>query len=125
MWSSKLLNALNWTPKARHLRADVPHWGTVWSCNFRLFATVRVERQGLGTRKAPRLRVVVSHPFRKMRGMDGARTIRLGEPRLCRVGSRSLSAAKLAVNPVGGSPACADCPVGTVAISSVEAGNHP
>ena len=31
----------------------------------------------------------------------------------------------LAVNPVGGSPACADCPVGTVAISSVEAGNHP
>jgi|SRR5579863_1530166 hypothetical protein len=36
-----------------------------------------------------------------------------------------MGAAKLAVNPVGGSPACADCPVGTVAISSVEAGNHP
>src|ERR1035438_8864001 len=28
--------------------------------------------QGSGVKKAPRLRVVVSHPFRKMRGMDGA-----------------------------------------------------
>jgi hypothetical protein len=44
--------------------------------------------------------------------------------RLCRGGSRRLSAAKLAVNPAGGSPACADCPVGTVAISSVEAGDR-
>ena len=35
-----------------------------------------------------------------------------------------MSAAKLVVNPAGASPAGADCPVGIVAIPSVEAGNR-